>query len=43
MKELTNKEIESVNGGLAPLLVFFATEALYGYGVYQTAKWLGRR
>lgn len=43
MKELTVKEIEQVNGGFFPLLVFIAGEALYGYGAYQTFKWLGSR
>jgi hypothetical protein len=40
MKELTIKEVKSVNGGFPPLLIFFAGEALYGYGVYQTLKWM---
>ena len=43
MKELTLKEMKSVGGGFPPLLIFVAGEALYGYSVYQTLKWMGRR
>lgn len=40
MKELTKQEMKSVNGGIAPLLIFFATEAVYGFSVFQTLRWL---
>jgi len=43
MKELTSTEIVQVSGGFPPLLIFLAGEALYGYSVYQTLKWLGEK
>jgi lactobin A/cerein 7B family class IIb bacteriocin len=43
MKELTINEIKSVNGGVLPLLIFFAGEAVYGYSIYQTLKWMGEK
>ena len=47
MKNLELNEIETVTGGVAPILVWAAAKYIAAnvglvYGTYQTAKWLDK-
>lgn len=41
MQELSFEQVQDVNGGIIPLVVFLVSEALFVKGVYEVAKAVG--